>query len=80
MLRREYLDYAGNNENFADWLEELDKIILSRVGMGLFDLPDMLTRDSYDTGDTPMKFYRDTVLKTLESQFGDVSFLEEVES
>jgi len=79
MSKIEYLDYAGNNPAFAQWLEELDRIIMSRVEMGLFDLPDMLTRDAFDAGDTPMEFYKSTVLDTLEKEFGDVSFLEERE-
>jgi hypothetical protein len=56
---------------FKAWLKEVDKLCLAKFTVGLSDLPDMLTRDAFDSGVTPKEFFDDDVMRTMREDFGD---------
>lgn len=68
---RDFLKYANGDKKFASWLKAVDSIIMDKVEMGLFDLPDMLTRDAFDAGESPKDFVYSTVIDTLREEFGE---------
>lgn len=39
--------------NFEDWKKEVNSIILEKTGIDMDDLPDWMSRDSFDSGSTP---------------------------
>ena len=49
----DFTDYAGGHLAFAAWLEQTDRIMVRRYGVGLFDMADAPLRDFYDDGITP---------------------------
>jgi hypothetical protein len=64
MSNRAY-EYANGDDGFAAWLSEVDSIVLQTAGISVFDLPDMLFRDSYDAGEPPLCFVREVVAEEL---------------
>jgi hypothetical protein len=38
------------NLTYRQWMTEVDAGVEKRVGLGLYDLPDWLSRDAYDAG------------------------------
>jgi hypothetical protein len=65
------IEYARGDLNFAAWLHEVDKIVSKKLGIGLFDLPDMMTRDAYDAESTPEEFVSETVAEVVTEDFGE---------
>lgn len=47
---------------FADWLRLADRYCIGIAGVGLSDLPDTLSRDAYEAGDTPRDHVDDALL------------------
>ena len=47
------MEHASGDLAFAIWLVDVDLLCTSHLGVGLFDLPDMMTRDSFDKGVMP---------------------------
>ena len=66
------LKYANGDVALAGWLAEVDRLVMKMWGMGLFDLPDMCTRDWYDAGNTPQNFVEETVADCVADEFGDM--------
>lgn len=40
-------------QSYDEWMEAVDRRVAARAGMSVHDLPDWLSRDAYDGGDTP---------------------------
>jgi hypothetical protein len=38
---------------YAEWMRAVDRKVTATVGMSVADLPDFMSRDSFDAGDTP---------------------------
>lgn len=49
----DFTDYAGGHLAFAAWLEQTDRIMVRRYGVGLLDMADAPLRDYYEDGITP---------------------------
>jgi len=49
------LDYAGGDEQFALWLRQIDIHVGKRLGLSVFDLPDVCWRDYFDDGLSPIE-------------------------
>lgn len=63
---------------FQDWLKEVNRLCRAKFGIGLSDLPDMLTRDAFDGGVLAKDFFEDDVMRMAREEFGDlVDALEE---
>jgi hypothetical protein len=60
-IGRQYLDYCRDSD-FAVWLYVADRLIRSRFGLSLLDLPDWAWRDAYDADQRP----RDAVVDFIE--------------
>jgi hypothetical protein len=63
--------HGATEIGFDMWLKEVDRLCMSRLGVSLHDLPDMLTRDAYDSGAKPKDFFNETVLEQVREDFGD---------
>jgi hypothetical protein len=48
-------EYARDDADFAEWLDEVDALCKDMTGgfLGIHDLRDHLWRSAYDSGDTP---------------------------
>jgi len=64
-MNDEYLNYAGGDEKFADWLRRLDQLADHFFGASIFDLVDYSWRDVYESGDDPQQALRDAVADGL---------------
>jgi hypothetical protein len=64
-------EYANGDQNFTEWLNEIDKFIISRLAISLFDLSDMLLRDSYDAGTTPEEFITYEIIPEIQQEYGE---------
>jgi len=42
-------EYSDNSDQFKTWLKEVDRLIANELGLGVFDLPDRLWRDMFDS-------------------------------
>ena len=65
------LEYADGDEVFAGWLREVDEIVTGKLGMSVFDLPDLLYRDAFDAGTLPEDYVREDVTDLVRDGFGD---------
>lgn len=59
--------YAGGKPDFAAWLRAVDTLILDALGVGLFDLPDVLLRDMFDAGMTAAEVAGDMIWWTQQA-------------
>lgn len=59
-------------EEFYNWLGEVNRLCLAKFGISLDDLPDMLTRDAFDSGTSPEDFFEDDVMNMAREEFGDL--------
>lgn len=55
--------------SYKDWMGEVDGMCNDLLGVSLYDLPDMPTRDAYDNGTTPEKFFEE-VQETVREELG----------
>lgn len=62
--------YSGGDVKFQAWLDRVDALCQKRWGVGLFDLPDMMTRDAFDAGTSPETFVKGTVAEQVRVEFG----------
>lgn len=60
-------EYADTRE-FLYWLVAVDRHCTRALGVGLFDLPDMMTRDAFEEGVTPADFFAETVMDTAREE------------
>ncbi len=63
-------EYSDGDEKFATWLNVVDRLVQNRVEVSLFDLEDMLLRDSYDAGETPRQCIYETVYPNVLESYG----------
>jgi len=63
-------EYANGNEEFAEWLDELDKLVSDRITVGLFDLEDMCLWDEWEAGSSPEDTMRELVAPTVDQNYG----------
>ena len=63
---------SAPSSEFKAWEEELDRVCRKRLGLGLFDLPDVATRAGFDAGDTAEEFFEEEVLPRSREDFGDL--------
>lgn len=61
--RGELRSYAGDEapEAFIGWLDKVDAVVMRRVGLSLFDLPDFLPRDEWEAGTSPSRAAREVI-------------------
>lgn len=38
--------------SFVEWMAVVDRLITRKIGLGVYDLPDWPSRDTYDSGET----------------------------
>lgn len=60
------------DQAFKDWLSRVDGLCLAKFGVGLDDLPDLLTRDAFDNGVSPEEFFEEDVMNLAREEFGDL--------
>lgn len=60
------------DQAFYDWLGQVDSLCLAKFGIGLDDLPDLLTRDAFDSGTSPEGFFEEDVMNMAREEFGDL--------
>lgn len=53
--------YCCDSEEFKTWLKEVDRLITNEFGIGVFDLPDRLWRDMFDSGMSAEEAAQDTI-------------------
>lgn len=61
---------SDNDQAFQDWLGQVDWRCLAKFGIGLDDLPDLMTRDAFDNGVSPLYFFEQDVMRLAREQFG----------
>lgn len=69
-MNKRVKEYASGDTQFAEWLNEIDSLVTSRLGISLFDLGDMLFWDSYDSGETPEEFIEDSLVPEVQAEYG----------
>jgi hypothetical protein len=57
---------------FAAWKSQVSKLIQQRFGLTLDDLPDMMTRDAFDSGTSPDEFFEEDVMQVMREDFGSL--------
>jgi hypothetical protein len=60
------------DEQFQVWRAAVSELVRQKFGLGLDDLPDMLTRSAFDEGVTPREFFDDEVMRLMREDFGSV--------
>jgi len=55
---------------FKEWLIAVDQLLMKEFSLTLSDLPDMLTRSAYDSGQSPEDFYANDVMELMREEFG----------
>lgn len=58
--------------DFKAWERELNLVCRKRLGMGLFDLPDVATRSGFDAGTSPDEFFHEEVVPRVREDFGSL--------
>jgi len=59
--------------SFKAWMSIINALVGRFYGCSLYDLPDMMFRDAYDGGDSPLDFFNEYVAEEIESSgFGDI--------
>jgi len=57
--------------SFEEWIREVDKLCIKRLGVSFADLPDVTTyRMIYDEGTDPETYFSDDLLPEIEADFG----------
>lgn len=64
---------SADEEAFADWLAEVDRLCRNRFGVSLDDLPDMSTRSAFDADVMPHEFFAEEVVRLVREDFGDLA-------
>ena len=59
--RDERIDSYCDGEEFKNWMETVDLLVTAEFGIGVFDLPDRLWRDMFDSGMSAMEAAQDTI-------------------
>ncbi len=62
---------------FKRWLAEVDRLCRRKFGLRLDDLPDMLTRDAFDSGVSPEDFFDEEVMGVMREEYGGLADLPE---
>ena len=57
-------------DSFTEWTTAVTRILWHRFAITLDDLPDMNTRDAFESGVTPQAFYDNDVMNALREEFG----------
>ncbi len=60
----------ATDPDFVEWKHEVNRLLFLHFSLTLDDLPDMLTRDAFDSGQTPDDFYENEVREVLVEEFG----------
>lgn len=60
-------------DEFTTWKRDVSKLCQERFGLSLSDLPDMLTRDAFDSGTSPEEFFEDEVMRMMREDFGSLA-------
>ena len=63
---------SAPSSEFKAWEEELDRVCTKRLGLGLFDLPDVPTRAGFDAGDSSEEFFNEEVVPRVREDFGEL--------
>jgi Family of unknown function (DUF5419) len=54
--------------DFDAWMKEIDKLLVSEIGVGHDDLPDQNYYDCYDDGMTPQEVVDEVILEELRGE------------
>lgn len=58
------LDYSNpKDKKFNAWMKQLDKYVMSTVGVGVFDLEDYSWRACFEAGDSPKEAFDEARLE-----------------
>lgn len=57
---------------YRAWYREVSRLCEEHFGVTLSDLPDLLTRDAYDSGTTPEDFFNEDVAELVMEEFGSL--------
>ncbi len=58
-------------EEFKLWRQAVSHLVRRSFGVSLDDLPDLMTRDSFDQGISPESFFEDDVVSMLREEYGN---------
>lgn len=60
---------------FELWIAAVDHHVRRNYAISLHDLPDTLTRDGFDSGETPESYFRETIIPLVIQEFGGAGAL-----
>lgn len=63
---------SQRDQEFNAWKEAVSRLCLQKFELRLSDLPDMMTRDAFDSGVSPEDFFADDVMNVMREDFGDL--------
>lgn len=58
--------------DYRSWYREVSRLCEEHFGVVLSDLPDLLTRDAFDSGTTPEAFLDEDVAELVIKEFGSL--------
>ncbi len=61
---------SANASAYRAWYRDVSRLCEHHLGIGLSDLPDLLTRDAFDNGTTPEDFFNEDVANLVAEEFG----------
>ena len=62
---------SPRDQEFKDWKQAVSRLCQQKFQLSLSDLPDMMTRDAFDSGTSPEDFFADDVMNIMREDFGD---------
>lgn len=65
--------------SFEQWVEAVDSLVIAKVGLSVHDMPDMMLRSEYETGESPEEFFATTVKWELVDLGFAVDLMDELE-
>lgn len=60
----------ANASAYRTWCRDVSRRCEAHLGIGLSDLPDLLTRDAFENGTTPEDFFNEDVANLVAEEFG----------
>jgi hypothetical protein len=63
---------SWKDQAFRDWLGQVNGFCLAKFHIGLDDLPDLCTRDAFDSGMSAQDFFENDVMELAREEFGSL--------
>lgn len=63
---------SWKDQAFRDWLGQVNGFCLAKFHIGLDDLPDMCTRDAFESGMSAQDFFENDVMDLAREEFGSL--------